>query len=115
MDSTVIANNLSLSTPKPGGAKDSRIKVAVRSRPFLPRELAKVPPEENVLDVTEDQVIVALKKPFRFDQIFGAESTQDQLYQAVVQSNVHQVNIKYLHTINRGRCIIIITKTFPWL
>jgi len=91
LDSTVIANNLSLSTPKPGGVKDSRIKVAVRSRPFLPRELAKVPPEENVLDVTEDQVIVALKKPFRFDQIFGAESTQDQLYQAVVQSNVHQV------------------------
>ena len=98
MNSTVIATNLSLTTP--GRRKVNRIKVAVRCRPILARELNKIPPEESVLDVTEDQVIVALKKPFRFDQIFDAESTQDKIYEAVARSAVEQVAFFFYKTFN---------------
>ena len=52
----------------------------------------KVPPEGSILDITEDQVIVALKKPFRFDKIFDENSSQEQVYHSLIRPMVDKVS-----------------------
>jgi len=92
VNSTVVEN---LRTPLAAKKKSSNISVAVRSRPILQRELDKVPPEGSILDITEDQVIVALKKPFRFDKIFDENSSQEQVYHSLIRPMVDKVLCDY--------------------
>ena len=50
------------------------------------------PPESSILDVMDDQVIVALKKTFRFDKIFDENSCQSNVYSNLVQPIVEKVS-----------------------
>ena len=57
--------------------KVDQIQVVVRARTVLPSDKGENgAPPENVVDITEGQVIVALTKSFGFDTCFDGDSTQ---------------------------------------
>ena len=73
--------------------KNAKINIAVRCRPLLKKEVEKNPPENSLIDATEDQVVIATKGLiFRFDQVFADSCSQEMIYSSWVQSTVQQVN-----------------------
>lgn len=57
--------------------KVDQIQVVVRARSVLPTDKGENGfPPQNVVDITEGQVIVGLKKNFVFDNCFDGDSTQ---------------------------------------
>ncbi|XP_064153147.1 kinesin-like protein KIF27 [Anguilla rostrata] len=65
---------------------ESRVKVAVRVRPLLPREALREPHMcVQVSPAHPGQVIVGNQRAFTFDFAFGPEAQQDELYRTCVQ------------------------------
>ncbi|KAG5841359.1 hypothetical protein ANANG_G00198690 [Anguilla anguilla] len=65
---------------------ESRVKVAVRVRPLLPREALREPNMcVQVSPAHPGQVIVGNQRAFTFDFAFGPEAQQDELYRTCVQ------------------------------
>lgn len=62
---------------------DSRIKVALRCRPFLGSETNK----RRVLSFTTDSVVIGEKK-YQFEQVFDDKSCQSDVYDFCVKSLV---------------------------
>lgn len=62
---------------------DSRIKVALRCRPFLGSETNK----RRVLNFTTDSVVIGEKK-YQFEQVFDDKSCQSDVYDFCVKSLV---------------------------
>ena len=61
--------------------KVDQIQVVVRARTVLLSDKGENgTPPENVVDITEGQVIVALTKSFGFDTCFDGDSTQVYYY-----------------------------------
>ena len=69
--------------PSPGGgAEDTAVRVAVRVRPFVPKErLEQCRPCVRTL-CEEGQIIIGKDRAFAFDYVFGEESSQEQVFEA---------------------------------
>jgi len=82
-DETITASDFS--TPNNTiRSNETNLKVAVRVRPLLAME-------ENVVDIDGSQVVVAAKKPFNYDQIFGPEQNQEVVYKELVHNSVERL------------------------
>eukprot|EP00092_Neocalanus_flemingeri_P041698 GFUD01045417.1.p1 GENE.GFUD01045417.1~~GFUD01045417.1.p1 ORF type:complete len:841 (+),score=290.25 GFUD01045417.1:73-2595(+) len=67
-------------------SSETNLVVAVRVRPMLPRE------KENVVDINGSQVVLAAaNKIYNFDQIFGSEVCQEDIYRELVNNVVQKV------------------------
>ena len=65
-----------------GGAEDTAVRVAVRVRPFVPKErLEQCRPCVRTL-CEEGQIIIGKDRAFAFDYVFGEESSQEQVFEA---------------------------------
>ena len=69
--------------PSPGGgAEDTAVRVAVRVRPFVPKErLEQCRPCVRTL-CEEGQIIIGKDRAFAFDYVFGEESSQEHVFEA---------------------------------
>ena len=64
-----------------GGAEDTAVRVAVRVRPFVPKErLEQCRPCVRTLR-EEGQVVIGKDRAFSFDYVFGEESSQEQVFE----------------------------------
>ena len=80
VDNTLVASSWAKT---PISKPSSKITVAVRARPV----------DDNhgrVVDIDQDQIIVALDKTFRFDTILGEGTSQYRLYESLVRPAVDQ-------------------------
>jgi len=92
-DDTLSSSNLSTPKMTPSGSgSSSNLVVSIRVRPLVSQE-------ENVIDISGSQVVVAAEKVFNFDQIFGPEHRQEELYSRLVQSSVDKVLEGYSATV----------------
>ena len=64
-----------------GGAEDTAVRVAVRVRPFVPKERLEQcrPCVRTVCE--EGQIIIGKDRAFAFDYVFGEESSQEQVFE----------------------------------
>ena len=64
-----------------GGAEDTAVRVAVRVRPFVPKErLEQCRPCVRTL-CEERQIVIGKDRAFAFDYVFGTESSQLQVFE----------------------------------
>ena len=64
-----------------GGAEDTAVRVAVRVRPFVPKErLEQCRPCVRTL-CEEGQIVIGKDRAFAFDYVFGEESSQEQVFE----------------------------------
>eukprot|EP00736_Rhodelphis_marinus_P008897 Rmarinus@m.10842 len=64
--------------------KDAAVRVALRCRPLLSKELAERC-HECVEVINGEQVLLANGRAFTFDHVFGSKSTQEDFFQVVVK------------------------------
>jgi len=64
------------------------VKVAVRVRPMLPRELAAGDSSCIQSRVSQNSITVGLDKSFSFDKVFGIESKQEEIFDVCVKNLV---------------------------
>ena len=76
------------------------VKVALRCRPLLSREIARESPRPNtllVVDSSKSTVSIktdgaaALPRSFSFDHVFGEHASQEEVYQTVAHTAVLSV------------------------
>ena len=84
-DSTLSASNFTTPMKTPTDSNGSNLVVAVRVRPMQSTE------QENIVDIDGSQVIVAAEKVFNFDEMFGPNVSQEELYERSVYSSVEKV------------------------
>jgi len=80
-DGSSTSSTSSMRTPimarTPSNKASTNMTVAIRTRP-------PVESSEKVVDIDQDQIIVALDKTFRFDQIFDENCSQSNLFDRLV-------------------------------
>ncbi len=78
----------------------TNVRVAVRVRPLLPREIANGERECVTIIPEYKQIIVGPKRAFTFDYVFGPETSQRDVYEQaalpLVQSCVDGYNAAIL-------------------
>jgi len=84
-DSTLSSSNFATPKKTPTDSIDSNLVVAVRVRPMQSTE------QENIVDIDGSQVVVAAEKVFNFDEMFGPNVAQEELYERLVYSSVEKV------------------------
>ena len=64
-----------------GGVEGTAVRVAVRVRPFVPKErLEQCRPCVRTL-CEEGQIVIGKDRAFAFDYVFGEESSQEQVFE----------------------------------
>ena len=69
----------------------SKVRVAVRVRPMLPRESEGSCKEAVIAVASKRQVLVGSEKAFQYDHVFGPEAQQSDLYEACGKPLVDRV------------------------
>ena len=74
--------------PQPARPKVIPVRVALRCRPLIPKEIQEGCQVCLQFVPDEPQVILGTNKHFTYDYVFGPETPQDQVYDEAVKSLV---------------------------
>ena len=68
---------------------ETNVKVCVRSRDLLPREVAAGSSACVSVNVTEKEISVGSNRTWKFDEVFDGNATQETVYNTLVKELVH--------------------------